>query len=814
MMVRPTGRRQSASGPALNALLIATLAAFGGCGDAGGAEAGVDEDAAVAADAAAGGVGVADAMAEDDAGPEGCSSDLECAAADPGQCAAATCDKVAGVCVVAPVADYTPCDDGDACTVDEVCVEGLCGGGLTASCDDDNPCTADACDAEQGCQSAPDDTLGCDDGDPCTSTACVGGACEVSPSGACGCAEDADCAAFDDEDLCNGQLVCLEDQCVVDAASVVVCDTSGDGACVKTTCTPATGACEALQLSNLPCSDGDPCTQGDTCMQGECTGTEIGCTCTVDFDCATFEDGDLCNGTLVCADGHCEVDTGSVVTCDDQAEEACKMVGCDPGTGVCTVSAVDDGSACDDGDACTAEDACVGGACVAEPKMCDDGNPCTDATCDPASGCVYTNHDQPCDDGDACTEDDLCVNGGCEGAVIECEDGDPCTADACKDGVGCVAAPLNCDDDDACTADGCEPELGCVHEALVCDDDDDCTADNCDAGEGCLNGPIVCDDGDVCTLDACDGGLCVYALDYANPACEPACVMAVDCDDVDACTVDACGEGLCAYEPVDCDDGDPCTNDTCDVVKGCIYVDAPSGVVHCDDGDPCTVDDLCNGGECVGKLDEACLLAPCCEPTGEPGCADPFVAECVCASMPGCCEVAWAPECAEAAISGCGQAPCPGGPVCGDHECAPGEEACSTCPIDCGPCSGDCCVGHAGPGCEDGGISDCVCEVDPFCCDTEWDDLCVDSALDCGADCSDGAVCGDAECSESEACTTCPEDCGACTASCCDPGDGPGCGDAGVQACVCDLDDFCCAEAWDELCVAEAEAYCELGCPP
>ncbi len=36
----------------------------------------------------------------------------------------------------------------------------------------------------------------------------------------------------------------------------------------------------------------------------------------------------------------------------------------------------------------------------------------------------------------------------------------------------------------------------------------------------------------------------------------------------------------------------------------------------------------------------------------------------------------------------------------------------------------DCCdVG--GPGCDDAAVQTCVCAVDPFCCETEWDDLCV-----------------------------------------------------------------------------------------
>lgn len=50
--------------------------------------------------------------------------------------------------------------------------------------------------------------------------------------------------------------------------------------------------------------------------------------------------------------------------------------------------------------------------------------------------------------------------------------------------------------------------------------------------------------------------------------------------------------------------------------------------------------------------------------------------------------------------------------------------------------SGDCCVPHMDPGCETPPIQVCVCTLDAFCCNTSWDALCVDAALDsCGAIC-------------------------------------------------------------------------------
>lgn len=55
--------------------------------------------------------------------------------------------------------------------------------------------------------------------------------------------------------------------------------------------------------------------------------------------------------------------------------------------------------------------------------------------------------------------------------------------------------------------------------------------------------------------------------------------------------------------------------------------------------------------------------------------------------------------------------------------------------IDVGGCCSahDCCT-TGGPGCEDDAVSLCVCELDPYCCDVEWDQTCVDEvvAFDCG----------------------------------------------------------------------------------
>jgi hypothetical protein len=46
---------------------------------------------------------------------------------------------------------------------------------------------------------------------------------------------------------------------------------------------------------------------------------------------------------------------------------------------------------------------------------------------------------------------------------------------------------------------------------------------------------------------------------------------------------------------------------------------------------------------------------------------------------------------------------------------------------------------------------------------------------------------------------------------CCTAHGGLGCNDAGVEACVCGLDDVCCSSGWDDICVSEA-ASCGAPC--
>ncbi len=217
---------------------------------------------------------------------------------------------------------------------------------------------------------------------------------------------------------------------------------------------------------------------------------------------------------------------------------------------------------CDDGDACTTVDACSGGTCVgSSPLVCDDTNLCTDDSCDPGSGCVFTDNTDSCDDGDACTTVDQCDTGACVGSSpLVCDDTNPCTDDSCDSGSGCVFTNNSdsCDDGNACTTvDQCESGACVGSDPPICDDTNPCTDDSCDSGSGCVfdNNTNFCDDGDACTtVDQCDSGSCVGS------------------------------------DPLVCDDGDFCNGaESCDSGSGCLPgTDPCDGSNWCDEsGDAC-----------------------------------------------------------------------------------------------------------------------------------------------------------------------------------------------------------------------------------
>jgi hypothetical protein len=104
----------------------------------------------------------------------------------------------------------------------------------------------------------------------------------------------------------------------------------------------------------------------------------------------------------------------------------------------------------------------------------------------------------------------------------------------------------------------------------------------------------------------------------------------------------------------------------------------------------------------------------------------------------------------------------------------------------------DCCT-EGTAGCTDSVVEGCTCALDPYCCTTEWDGLCVELAtVSCGAGCAGVRFCG-------------ASDAGDCRA----PQTGPYCADAVCCGSICSFDPFCCEVAWDDTCALEAIAVCD-----
>ncbi len=198
-----------------------------------------------------------------------------------------------------------PCDDGNACTVDDRCDgAGGCVGGDALQCD--GPCLV--CDSASGCVPQPA-TARCDDGDACTAA-----------------------------DHCSG----VSNSCV--PGRPVVCG----GQC-------QTGQCDSLvgclpEPADAPCSNGDACTVGDhcagegnVCVPGtarDCTGQCLTGACDSQTGCVPKTAGTVCRA----ATGVCDV----AEVCDGR-NATCPADGVAPTTLVCR-PAVD---ACDLDDTCT-----------------------------------------------------------------------------------------------------------------------------------------------------------------------------------------------------------------------------------------------------------------------------------------------------------------------------------------------------------------------------------------------------------------------------------------------------------------------------
>ena len=336
----------------------------------------------------------------------------------------------------------------------------------------------------------------------------------------------------------------------------------------------------------------------------------------------------------------------------------------------------------------------------------------------------------------------------------------------------------------------------CVpHDGGSCDDSV-CVACVCGVDEACCSGPwdatcvsiarTVGDCAAECTTctplptpipeGTPTPGPCCESRDL-NPGCDDATCEACVCGIDDVCCTDTWDQNCVGIADAECalacicgTDGDCCS---------------PHGGVGCNERrcQDCVVgsDSACGDsdfgwdGSCVVTASAECAIecpcGDCCAPQDVPGCGDKFCQDCVCNAEVACCDplLAWDAGCEEIARS----------------ECA----------IAC-PC-GDCCAPQPSEsgivGCGEKLCQDCVCALDSNCCDVEWDGICASRATgECDLRCSCEPL-----------------------NDCCFGREEPGCEIPTCEACVCDIDEFCCSEFWDPGCAedlavsAECAAVCQ-----
>ncbi len=140
--------------------------------------------------------------------------------------------------------------------------------------------------------------------------------------------------------------------------------------------------------------------------------------------------------------------------------------------------------------------------------------------------------------------------------------------------------------------------------------------------------------------------------------------------------------------------------------------------------DGVTADDI--GAYELAITQTGMLSGDCCAADDSAGCEDATISQCTCAfdasdlgpdvplAPADCCSGPWTAACASIAASQCG------------------ADACTL--TD----GGSCCVGDSGaPGCDVPEVQDCVCDFDAFCCDDNWDAVCVAKGqLFCSAQCA------------------------------------------------------------------------------
>lgn len=558
---------------------------------------------------------------------------LHCTALD--QChVQGFCNSSTGLCSNPNAPDFTPCNDGDACTQSDVCISGACGGAAPVDCSSPNPCLTTFCDSLTGCgstfNSAP-----CDDSNACTlNTTCFNGACASATGVVVSCEDGNPCTA----DTCSPMSGCAHSP----ITNYSVCSNDNDcplRPCMRGVCQPNSTCTYVVDDSNvvgcldsLFCNGIEYCAAG-VCSQGMPPSCDDGNSCTIDScnytlnACQNAPNPILpfCTSSNLCATvSRCDV-TGACVpqgfTVCSPAPACHALTGCNPSTGLCEYSSLPDASPCNDGNPCTNQDACVSGSCVgAGHVICAPIDQChATGVCDTLTGLCslpLLPDGAACDDGLFCTPASACAAGFClptaaptcpfpvdtpdpQCQTAMCDDfGDTCLLVNLPDYTPCVfsdpAGP--CSGADECLMGRCTRSYRTGQLCRAAD------SSGCDVPEFCLPGEDLCpadasmpdatpcDSGLYCTLGLCEGGTCAASVPR-------------DCSDLDGmCRVGVCSESMRMCMRANRPDNTPCSTG---VVEECIQYDScqNGNCTHtfadshtpCGNNFPCFLNASCSG---------------------------------------------------------------------------------------------------------------------------------------------------------------------------------------------------------------------------
>ena len=652
--------------------------------------------------------------------------------------------------VVPPMCTDEECDDGLFCNGTETCVDDVCVEGNapcdSALCDE----ATDNCAVPSGCFTDVDcsDDLFCNGSEVCD----VDGSCALGTlpcSNVESCDEDTN-GCFPDRD---GDLVADDVDNCPDDRNPDQTDGDGDG---------VADACDNCPVdANPDQTDNDNNGIGDLC-EGDQDGDGV---LDISDNCQAIPNADQANSDNDAFGNVC--DNCSSIDNEDQLDSDNDGVGdvCDNCPSAPNTTQVDSnsngiGDACeipDDGGGDPGNGAVCGNNIVEGGEECD---PPVDFRCSSACRTITPPN---CGDGNVNPGESEECDAGSGGDPVETADCDAdCTDRVCGDGLINQTAGEQCDDGNTTPGDGCDSNCSVETNAVP--------------NDSCANA-IPISDGETAyrNLNTTTDGVAEPSCNF--PFDDPQIGSDVWFTYVSTCTsevvISLCGSAydtkLAVYEGEGCPSTAPlvCNDDGCGVsFESRVTFVSPSvgqmymtrvGGFQGDQGDG-FINIRCGQSVCgLGSGD--CFEAA---GNGSRGCADATCCNTTCDVDPFCCDVVWDDFCAAEAAGLCngsfdacaadagscatGHADGAGGcdatdccntvcmldPFCcvdtWDDICA--QTALSACFLTCGGSSGGCFIpgGNGTPGCDNQTCCEAVCTEDAFCCDTTWDDSCVERA--------------------------------------------------------------------------------------